>query len=105
MKSRTQTRKDFKLEQHRQEIVGDMAAELGENWTDHYAPGTCGCHELLDRTILAAEAVEQNVLSHPACAQNPAWFALAEKAVAALNELYQRIGAEHLAEDDNEDNS
>jgi hypothetical protein len=27
---------------------------------------------------------------------NPEWYLLAEQAAAALRELYQRIGAEHL---------
>ena len=85
------------VEQQRQEAVNEMVAEHGANWTRQYAPGTFGCHELLDRTLLAAEVVEQSVLSHPACAQNPEWYALAERAVAALNELYQQIGAEHLS--------
>lgn len=86
------------LEQQRQEIVNEMVAEHGPNWANQYAPGTFSCHELLDRTIHAAETVEQYVLSHPACAQNPEWYALAEQAVTALNELYQRVGAEHLAD-------
>lgn len=86
------------VEQQRQEAVAELIAEHGPNWTDQYAPGTFGCHELLDRTSLAAAMVEQSVLSHPACAQNAAWYALAEQAVAALNDLYQQIGAEHLAE-------
>jgi hypothetical protein len=87
------------LEEHRQEIINEMIAEHGPNWAEHYAPGSFGCHELLDRTMQAAESVDKHVLSHPACAQNPEWFALAEQAVAALNELYQRVGAEHLAEE------
>ena len=98
MNNNTQEADTLDLEQHRQEIVNEMLAEHGPNWAEHYAPGTLGCHELLDRTINAAETVEQYVLSHPACAQNPEWYALAEQAVAALNELYQRVGAEHLAE-------
>jgi len=57
------------LEEHRQEIISEMVDEHGPNWTEQYAPGTFGCHELLDRTIQAAETVEQFVLSHPACAQ------------------------------------
>ena len=98
MSSGTQEAHD--VEQQRQEAITDLIAEHGPKWTDQYAPGTYGCHELLDRTILAAETVEQHVLEHPACIQNAAWYALAEQAVAALNELYQQIGAEHLTEND-----
>ena len=43
--------------------------------------------------------VDQFVVSHPACLQNAEWFALAEQAAAALRELYQRVGAEHLTAD------
>jgi len=89
------------VEQQRQEAVNEMIAEHGPNWTEQFAPGTFGCHELLDRALLAAAMVEETVLSHPACAQNREWYALAEQAVAALNELYQRVGAEHLAGESN----
>jgi hypothetical protein len=37
---------------------------------EEFLPGTFGCHELLDRTILLAEQVEKSILSHPACIQN-----------------------------------
>jgi hypothetical protein len=82
-------------EQERQRAVQQMIAEEGPNWFDAFKPGSFGCHELLDRTSLAADIVERYVLSHPACAQNPNWYALAEQAVACLRELYQRVGAEH----------
>jgi hypothetical protein len=64
--------------------------------TEEYRAGSFGCHELLDRTNMVADILEQFILSHPACVQNAEWYALADKAVAALRELYQRVGAEHL---------
>jgi hypothetical protein len=85
-------------EQERRQLVDELNAEHGPNWAEQYKPGSFGCHELLDRTLLAAEMVEQHVLTHPACAQNRDWYALAEKATVALNELYQRVGAEHLSD-------
>jgi len=91
---------DVNIQDHelqRQELLSEMIAECGENWIEQYAPGTHGCHELLDRTSLAAATVEQHILSHPACAQNREWYELAIQAVEALNDLYQRIGAEHLS--------
>jgi hypothetical protein len=99
--SSSQEARSLDLEEQRQEILKEMIAEHGPEWTSQFGPGTMGCHELLDRTLLAAETVEQYVLSHPACAQNPEWYALAEQAVTALNELYQQIGAEHLSEKNN----
>jgi hypothetical protein len=83
------------VEEDRLQKVNDMVAESGEKWAAGFEPGSHGCHELLDRTNLLGDNVEQYVLDHPACIQNPEWYALAEQAVSALRELYQRIGAEH----------
>ena len=75
------------VEQERQQRIGEMASELGPTWTEQYRPGSFGCHELLDRTSLAADTVEQYILSHPACLQNAEWYALAEQAAAALRRV------------------
>ena len=83
-------------EHERQQLLDELAADHGPQWAVQYAPGSFGCHELLDRTALAADIVERYVRTHPACVQNQEWFALAEQAVAALQELYQRVGAAHL---------
>jgi hypothetical protein len=92
----TQAIKELDPEQERQRLADEMTADNGPDWSEEYKPGTFGCHELLDRTSLAADVVEQYVLSHPACVQNQDWFTLAEQAVAALRELYQRVGEQHL---------
>ena len=63
-------------------------------------PGSFGCHELLDRTALVSDLLQRHVLTHPACALNPDWYALADQAAAALCELYQQIGAAHLGAKD-----
>jgi hypothetical protein len=98
MSRNTEEAKTIDPEQQRQELIDQMVAEHGANWAELFAPGTFGCHELFDRTVLIAKSAEQFILSHPACIQNREWFSLANQAVTALNELYQRIGAEHLAE-------
>jgi hypothetical protein len=67
-----------------------------QNWEADYRPGSSGCHELLDRTALFADMLEQHLLEHPACLANPEWYLLAEQSAAALRDLYQRIGADHL---------
>ena len=87
-------------ERERQQHIEELIAEQGPQWSELYKPGSFGCHELLDRTSMAGDIVEQYVLSHPACAQNQDWFALADQAVAALRELYQRIGEAHLGDQD-----
>jgi hypothetical protein len=83
-------------EQERQQLLDELPADHGPHWAKQYEPGSFGCHELLDRTALAADIVERYVRTHPACIQHQEWFALAEQALAALHELYQRIGAVHL---------
>lgn len=83
-------------EQERQQRIAELTAGQGPEWFEQNKPGSAGCHELLDRTSIAADLVEQYVLAHPACVQNSDWFTLAEQAVTALRELYQRVGAEHL---------
>ena len=84
------------VEAERQERIEELVTENGPNWSEAYKPGSFGCHELLDRTAIAADAVEQFVLAHPSCVLNAEWYALAEQAAAALRELYQRVGADHL---------
>ncbi|WP_439622910.1 hypothetical protein [Gemmata sp.] len=73
-----------------------LAAGAGPGWADGHRPGTPGCHELLDRASLLSDMAERYLLEHPACVANPGWYALAERAAAALRELYQQVGAEHL---------
>lgn len=84
------------VEADRLRLAAAFRAESGSGWADEYRPGTMGCHELLDRAAIQADAVERHVLGHPACVANPDWYALAEQAAAALRTLYQRVGEEHL---------
>jgi hypothetical protein len=83
-------------ERDREQRVSDLLADQGSGWEEGYRPGSFGCHELLDRAALVAALAERQLLSHPACIQDPDWYALAEQAVTALEELYQRIGEKHL---------
>jgi hypothetical protein len=83
-------------ENQRQQRLAEMTAEEGPQWLEQYKPGSFGCHELLDRSLLVGDMVEQYILSHPACVQDPHWYALAEQAMTVLRELYQRVGEQHL---------
>ncbi len=94
----TRASKVSDLEQDRQERLSALEAEHGANWSEPFKPGSHGCHELLDRTHLAGDMVEEYVFNHPACALDRDWYVLADRAVTALRELYQRIGAKHLDE-------
>lgn len=86
----------LEVEQERRQRIDELAAQQGSNWQEQYRPGSSGCHELLDRVSLIADLVESSILSHPACAQFPEWFVLANRATDALQQLYQQIGAVHL---------
>lgn len=81
----------------RQRLIAELAADSGNDWAREFLPGTSGCHELLDRTAMFADMIERHLTTHPACIANPEWYELAERAASALHELYQRVGAEHLA--------
>ena len=83
-------------ERDRRQLMGELDSELGEGWAEENKPGTFGCHELMDRVSFLADALDNMLLAHPALAQNAAWYALAGQAASALQELYQRVGAEHL---------
>ena len=85
------------VEQDRQRKVRELSAESGAEWVADYQPGSAGCHELLDRAALVTDMLERHILAHPACIARPEWYGLAEQAAAALRELYQQVGAEHLA--------
>jgi hypothetical protein len=86
------------VEGRRVEFLEELEHDLGAGWETGFAPGSFGCHELLDRTATTLRTLEENVLEHGACVRVPQWFELAERAAEALRELYQRIGDEHLAE-------
>ncbi|HUY31993.1 MAG TPA: hypothetical protein VMV69_04370 [Pirellulales bacterium] len=85
------------VEQDRQRQARELSAESGAEWMEGYRPGSAGCHELLDRAALVADMLQQYILAHPACVARPEWYRLAEQATAALLDLYQQVGAEHLA--------
>jgi hypothetical protein len=98
MNEKTQIVPEPETEQDRQRLLQELSADEGADWAERYRPGSYGCHELLDRVSLAGDALESQVLSHPACVQNPAWYALADQAVRALRTLYQHIGEDHLGD-------
>lgn len=86
-------------EHERRQLLDELTADQGPDWPEQYEPGSYGCHELLDRTALAADMVDRYVRTHPACIQQAEWFALAEQAFMTLQALYQQIGAAHLNEE------
>lgn len=57
-----------------------------------------GTHEALHMASFLAGAVDEELVEHLVVVERPEWRALAVKARDALVELYQKIGAEHLAD-------
>jgi hypothetical protein len=88
------TSKVDEIEVIRQEYIDEFKAD-GES-CEESVPGSYGCHELLDRTSMLMNTLDHYILSHPACVNDKEWFALAYRAVDALNDLYQKVGAAHL---------
>lgn len=89
------------LEDRRKVLTADLDLS-GESWRRENAPGSAGCHELLDRTAMVADLVERYLIGHPACIDNPAWFELATEAAERLQALYQQIGHAHLGAEETE---
>ena len=83
----------------RENKAAELDAEHGAGWVRENAPGSFGCHELLDRTAMFADAVERYILDHPACVANADWYSLADTAATSLRELYQLVGAAHMSAD------
>ena len=63
----------------------------------HFGPGTLGCHEALHTSWVIFELFEREVCSHPSVQLDPAWVELADKAQAALHDLYAAIADKHLS--------
>ncbi|SEP67620.1 hypothetical protein SAMN05216548_101235 [Faunimonas pinastri] len=81
-------------------ILEDLEVPDVSALQERYGPGTFGCHEALHVSSIELQSVSDNLMSHPAVALNSEWYQLAYRAHEALVELYQAIGAEHLATED-----
>ncbi len=56
-----------------------------------------GRHEVLHMAAFLSRAVASELGEHAQVQANPAWKALADAAGQALWDLYQAVGAEHMA--------
>jgi hypothetical protein len=90
-----ETDRSNETERQRLQRMRELTAELGTDWEKQFAPGSFGCHELLDRTSLVLKMIEEFIANHPSCIGNAEWYALAEQAAEALGSLYQQVGSEH----------
>lgn len=62
-----------------------------------WQPGSFGCHEAMHMASVLADMVGERLCEHPSISRNAAWLTKAEAALAALHDLYQAIGAEHMS--------
>ena len=65
---------------------------------DNFKPGSFGCHEAMHMASFFADAVDTQLVEHPAVMQKQEWAQLAIKARQALSDLYNRIAASHCVE-------
>lgn len=79
-------------EEYRHDLLRELEIEEPERW----APGSFGCHELLDRVHLMENFFESTVINHPACVLHPDWFHAAREIGERIAALYQKIGAEDV---------
>lgn len=63
---------------------------------EDFKPGGLGCHEALHMASFLTEAVNEQLVEHPAIVQNEEWQKLAIAAREALAKLYNKIGEAHL---------
>ena len=89
------------VDREREEKAAELDAEHGAGWVRENVPGSLGCHELLDRIAMFADAVERYILDHPACIANSEWYSLADTAASSLRDLYQLVGATHMGPERN----
>ena len=75
------------LERDRQAMLGEVDIPLS-----NFTPGTHGHHEALHAASIALNLVDREVASHPAVLLDPQAFALGQRAVSAMANLYQRLG-------------
>lgn len=59
-----------------------------------------GRHEVLHMAAFLSKAVASELGDHAQVQANPAWKALADTAGRALWDLYQAVGAKHMADNE-----
>lgn len=82
------------VEAERREALNLALENFGgqEELTRRFGPDTCGVHEAMDRTWIAAEHVENYVLNSPTVVMDPDIYNKVHLAVALLYEAYQDLG-------------
>lgn len=83
---------DAEIEEDRHQALADLENDASAK----FAPGSMGCHEALHMANMMADTLERQLLTHPAILLNPAWYARVWRACDELGALYQEIGAVHF---------
>jgi hypothetical protein len=79
-------------EQQRQELIEHHFQDGIPDLADYLTSGSFHNHEALDRTHLAVNFVDENILNHPAIFLDQSRHELASSALQNLMDLYQLIG-------------
>lgn len=72
---------------------------------EKFRPGSYGCHEALHAASMLTDMAEEHLLKHPAILLDGDFYRRAHDIHAALFDLYQAIGAEHLSNESSGTNS
>ncbi len=84
------------------EIEKERLAALAEADIDdpeNYLPGSMGCHEALHTSWIMMDTFSRHLLEHPSILLDADLYAQTSKIHSALFDLYQSLGAKHLADE------
>lgn len=91
-----------------EELETERLSALREARLEHpekFQPGSYGCHEALHAASMLTDMAEEHLLRHPAILLDSDFYRRAHDIHAALFDLYQAIGAEHLSNETSGTNS
>jgi len=83
------------VEQERREDLLDAKAIYGD-LEEKFAPGSFGCHELLDRLSVVTSIWNERIIASPATIIDPEFYKEAREIANAISKLYQKVGTRHL---------
>ena len=81
---------------------GDENPDWLDDLKERGKPGTFGYHEALHVASIQMDSLERYLLEHPAVLMDKDAYRLCHEAHTLLFNLYQHLGAIHLAEDGDE---
>lgn len=65
-----------------------------------YGPGSYGCHEALHMASVILGILDRELVGHPTILTNREWYADARRIQDELYQLYQKLAAVHVVDQD-----